>query len=33
MSEFRNTKIFLLKVTHQIGDTVSWTYLINDLND
>ena len=43
MSEFLNTKIFLLKDTHQIDlkkflllvkleDTVPWTYVINDLN-
>ena len=43
VSEFLNTKIFLLKDTHQIGlkkffvvskikNTVPWTYVINDLN-
>ena len=34
MSEFLNTRIFLLKDTHQDKDknTVPWTYVINDLN-
>ena len=44
MSEFQNTKTFLLKDTLKIGpkkfffvstikDTVPWTYAISDLND
>ena len=38
ISEFLNTKIFLLKDTHQvfavikIKSTFPWTYVINDLN-
>ena len=32
MSEFQNTKIFLLKAILQIGLPVPWTYVISDLN-
>ena len=32
MQEFLNTKIFLLKDTCQIKNTVPWTYIINDQN-